>query len=59
MKFVIVFLKITHPEKKKCIREYIKPFMTQTYSGAITQIKGFRNQFLKNPTEENKLLYKA
>ena len=59
MKFVIVFLKITRPEKKKYIREYNKPFMTQTYSGAIMQIKGFRNQFLKNPTEENKLLYKA
>ena len=32
-------------------------FMTNTYSKATTQRTRFRNKFLINPTEENKLIY--
>ena len=45
------------PRKKKYIRKNNKPFMTKTYSRAIMQRTCSRNTFLKNPTEENKLLY--
>ena len=74
IKIFIVFLIITHPEKKKCICGNNKPFMAKTYyfvhiffktkttcslhKRAFMQRTRFRNKFLKNPTEENKLLYK-
>ena len=43
--------------KKKYIRENNKPFMTKAYSKAIMQRTRFRNKFLKNPTDLNKVLY--
>ena len=45
------------PRKKKFIRRNNKSFMTNTYSRATTQRTRFRNKFLKNPTEEKKLIY--
>ena len=45
------------PRKQKYIRRNNKSFMTNTYSRATTQRTRFRNKFLKNPTEENKLIY--
>ena len=48
----------THaPKKKKYIRGNNKPFMTKTFSKAIMQRTRFRNSFLKNPTDQNKLIY--
>ena len=48
----------THAAKKK---KYIggnnKPFMTKAYSKAIMQRTRFKNNFLKNPNDQNKLLY--
>ena len=59
-----IFLKICHtvlnthaPKKKKHIRGNNKPFMTKTFSKAIMQKTRFRNKFLKNPTDQNKLIY--
>ena len=31
--------------------------MTKTFSKAIMQRTRFRNKFLKNPTDQNKLIY--
>ena len=45
------------PRKKKFIRRNNKSFMTNTYSRATTRRTRFRNKFLKNPTEEKKLIY--
>ena len=45
------------PRKKKYIRRNNKSFMTKTYSRATTQRTRFRKKNLKNPTEENKLIY--
>ena len=45
------------PKKKKCIRGNNKPFMAKAYSEAIMQRTRFRNKFLKNPNDQNKLLY--
>ena len=46
------------PRKKKYTRRNNKSFMTNTYSRATTtQRTRFRNKFLKNPTEEKKLIY--
>ena len=50
-------LNIHAPKKKKCIRGNNKPFMTKTFSKAIMQRTRFRNKFLKNPTDQNKLIY--
>ena len=48
----------THaPKKKKYTRGNNKPFMTKTFSKAIMQRTRFRNKFLKNPTDQNKLIY--
>ena len=44
-------------KKKKYIRGNNKPFMTKAYSKAIMQSTRFRNKFLKNPNDQNKLLY--
>ena len=47
----------THAPKTK---KYIcgnKPFMTKTFSKAIMQRTRFRNKFLKNGTNQNKLIY--
>ena len=43
--------------KKKYIHGNNKPFMTKTFSKAIMQRTRFRNKFLKNPTDQNKLIY--
>ena len=59
-KFFEVCLAIfnTHaPKKKKYIRGNNKAFMTKAYSKAIMQITRFRNKFLKNPNDQNQLLY--
>ena len=48
----------THaPEKKKYIRGNNKPFMTKTFSKVNMQRTRFRNKILKNPTDQNKLIY--
>ena len=48
----------THaPKKKKYISGNNKPFITKTFSKAIMQGTRFRNKFLKNPTDQNKLIY--
>ena len=64
VKAVTKFFEICHtvlnthaPKKKKYIRGNDKPFMTKTFSKAIMQKTRFRNKFLKNPTDENKLIY--
>ena len=51
VKFFIVFLTITHPEKKY-VRENNKPFMTKAYPRAITQRTGSSNNFVKNHAKE-------
>ena len=49
---------ISHaPKKKKYIRGNNKPFMTKAYSKVIMRRTRFRNKFLKNPNDQNKLLY--
>ena len=45
------------PRKKKYIRGNNKPFMTKAVSRAAMQRSRLRNKFLKNPSEENKLIY--
>ena len=42
------------PRKKKYIRGNNKPSMTKAYSKAIMQRTRFRNEFLKNPTDQTK-----
>ena len=44
-------------EKKKYVRGNNKPFITKVYSKTIMQRTRFRNKFLKNPNDQNKLLY--
>ena len=44
------------PRKKKHIRGNNKPFKTKAFSRAAMQRTRLRNKFLKNPSEENKLL---
>ena len=44
-------------KKKNYIRGNSKPFMNKAYSKAIMQRTRFRNNFLKNPNDQNKLLY--
>ena len=46
------------PRKKKYIRRNNKSFVTKPYSRAIIQRTRFRNNFLENATEENKLTNK-
>ena len=47
----------THtPKKKKYKRGNNKPFMTKMFSKAIMQLTRFRNKFLINRTEQNKLI---
>ena len=46
-----------HTPIKKCIRGNDKPFMTKTLSTSILGRTRFRNIFLKNPTDENSLMY--
>ena len=49
---------ITHaPKKKKYISRNNKPFMTKAYSNTIMQRTHFRNKFLKNTNDQNKLHY--
>ena len=47
------------PLKKKFIRENQAPFMTRNLRKKIYTRSGFRNKFCKNPTKENKKLYKV
>ena len=56
LKLVKMILTNTHPVKKY-IRGNNKPLMTKAYSKAIMQGTRFRNKFLKNPTDLNKVLY--
>ena len=56
MKFAIQYLTLMC-RKKKYIRRNNKPFMTKSYSKAIMQRTRFRKIFLKNPNDQNKLLY--
>ena len=44
-------------KKKKCIRGNNKPFVTKAYSKAVMQRTRFRNKILKNPNDQNELLY--
>ena len=53
MKFVIKYLTLIHRKEKV----YMWTFMTKAYSKAIMQRTRFRNKFLKNPNDQNKLLY--
>ena len=46
------------PRKKKYIHRNNKSFVTKPYSRAIIQRTRFRNKFLENATEENKLINK-
>ena len=46
------------PRKEKYIRRNNKSFMTKACSKAIMQRTRFRNKFLKNPTDLNKVRYK-
>ena len=50
-------LKKQVPRKKKYDRGNNKPFMNKKYSKTIMQRTCFRNKFLKNPTDLNKVLY--
>ena len=49
-------LKKHAPRKKKHLCGKNKPFMAKAYSKAIMQRTRFRNKFLKNPTDLNKVL---
>ena len=44
-------------KKKKDIRGNNKPFMTKTLSTSIMERTRFRNRFLKNTTDENRLVF--
>ena len=44
-------------KKKKYMRGNNKPFMTKAYLKVIMQRTRFRNKFLKNHNDQNKLLY--
>ena len=44
-----------HPKRK--IRGNNKPFMAKAFPKAIMQRARLRNKFLKNPTDQNKLIY--
>ena len=57
LKFCHILLNIYAPKKKKYIRENDKPFMTKAFSKDVMQKTRFRNNFLKNPTDQNKLIY--
>ena len=46
------------PRKKRYICQNNKSFVTKPYSRAIIQRTRFRNKFLENATEENKLINK-
>ena len=45
------------PVKKKFVRDNNAPFMNKTLSKAILHRSKLKNQFNKNPTEENKRIY--
>ena len=51
-------LNIHASRKNKYIRRNNKSFVTKPYSRAIIQRTRFRNKFLENATEENKLINK-
>ena len=44
-------------ERKNYIRGNNKPFMTKWMPKTIMERTHFRNRFLKNPTNENRLAY--
>ena len=54
--FVIQYLTLMG-RKRNYIRGNNKPFITKPYSKAIIQRTRFRNKFLKNANDQNKLLY--
>ena len=45
------------PRNKRYIRGNNKPFMTEALSKSIIKKMWFRNKFLKNPTDENRLAF--
>lgn len=52
--------KVLHnhvPWKKNNIRRDHKPFMNKKISKSIMQRTGFRNKFLKNPSNESRHIY--
>ena len=55
---LINILNNTAPLKKKFIRGNSSSFMTRILRKEIYSISRFRNKFCKNPTKENKKLYK-
>ena len=57
LKFAIQYLTLMHRKRKSIYVGIINLFMTKVYSKAIMQRTRFRNKFLKNPNDQNKLLY--
>ena len=51
------YLTTMHHERKKYIRGNNKPFMAKALSKAIMQRTHLRNKFLKNPTNQNRLIH--
>ena len=56
-KLYIEILNIHAPIKKKFVRGNNAPFMNKTLSKAIMHRSKLKNQFNRNPTEENKRIY--
>ena len=44
-------------QEKTCIRGSNKPFVTKMFSKPIMERKRFRDRFLKNPTDEKRLVF--
>ena len=44
-------------QEKKDVRGNNEPFMTKTLSTSIMERTRFRNRFLKNTTDENRLVF--
>ena len=58
LKFVLQYLTLMRRKRKSILRgRNNKAFMTKAYSKAIMQRTRFRNKFLKNPNDQNQLLY--
>ena len=56
-KFFHTLLNTHTPKPKKYMRGDNKPFMTKTFSKPIMLRTRSRNKFVKNPTDQNKLIY--
>ena len=53
----ITILDLLAPAKKKFVRGNNAPFMNKTLSKAFMHRSKLKNEFNKNPTEENKRIY--